>query len=99
MSVRRLAPKELQPANFAFTPENLAWAREQIAKYPEGRQASAVIAILWRGEGQHKGWGSGTGPPAGAGLVGRPSLPGAGGASSLSIFPAAPCGPDARLRG
>ena len=37
MSVRRLAPKELQPANFTFTPENLAWAKKQIAKYPEGR--------------------------------------------------------------
>ena len=31
MSVRRLAPKELQPANFAFTDENLAWAKEQMA--------------------------------------------------------------------
>src|SRR5260370_41176282 len=48
MSVRRLAPKELQPANFAFTAENLVWAKEQIAKYPPGRQASAAIAILWR---------------------------------------------------
>ncbi|HEV7408537.1 MAG TPA: NADH-quinone oxidoreductase subunit E, partial [Bradyrhizobium sp.] len=46
MSVRRLAPKELQPAKFAFSEENLAWAKQQIAKYPEGRQASAVIPIL-----------------------------------------------------
>jgi NADH-quinone oxidoreductase subunit E len=56
MSVRRLAPKELQPASFAFTPENLAWAKQQIAKYPEGRQASAVIAILWRAQEQNEGW-------------------------------------------
>jgi len=41
MSVRRLAPKELQPANFTFSAENLAWAKEQIAKHPPGRQASA----------------------------------------------------------
>ena len=34
MSVRRLAPKEQQPANFAFTPENLAWAKAQMEKYP-----------------------------------------------------------------
>ncbi|MDO9562794.1 MAG: NADH-quinone oxidoreductase subunit E, partial [Bradyrhizobium sp.] len=27
MSVRRLAPRELQPANFTFTAENLAWAK------------------------------------------------------------------------
>lgn len=56
MSVRRLAPKEVQPASFAFTEENLAFAKQQIAKYPAGRQASAVIAILWRAQEQHAGW-------------------------------------------
>jgi NADH-quinone oxidoreductase subunit E len=56
MSVRRLAPKELQPASFTFTDENLAFAKAQIAKYPEGRQASAVIAILWRAQEQNAGW-------------------------------------------
>jgi NADH-quinone oxidoreductase subunit E len=56
MSVRRLAPKEVQPASFAFTDENLAFAKQQIAKYPAGRQASAVIAILWRVHEQHDGW-------------------------------------------
>jgi NADH-quinone oxidoreductase subunit E len=58
MSVRRLAPPELQPKEFAFTPENLAWAKKQIAKYPEGRQASAVIPILWRAQEQAGGWTS-----------------------------------------
>src|SRR6201992_2183929 len=56
MSVRRLAPKELQPASFTFTDENLAWAKKQITKFPEGRQASAVISILWRVQEQHEGW-------------------------------------------
>jgi NADH-quinone oxidoreductase subunit E len=56
MSVRRLAPKEVQPASFAFTDENLVWAKAQITKYPPGRQASAVIAILWRAQEQHDGW-------------------------------------------
>ncbi|MBM7482979.1 NADH-quinone oxidoreductase subunit E [Bradyrhizobium sp. USDA 3686] len=56
MSVRRLASKEVQPASFAFTEENLAFAKQQIAKYPAGRQASAVIAILWRAQEQHDGW-------------------------------------------
>jgi NADH-quinone oxidoreductase subunit E len=56
MSVRRLAPPEVQPKSFAFTAENLAWAKQQIAKYPEGRQASAVIPILWRAQEQHGGW-------------------------------------------
>jgi len=54
MSVRRLAEK--QPPSFAFTPENLAWARTQIAKYPEGRQQSAVMPILWRAQAQCGGW-------------------------------------------
>ncbi len=54
MSVRRLAEK--QPASFAFTADNLAWARAQIAKYPEGRQQSAVIPILWRAQEQAGGW-------------------------------------------
>ena len=54
MSVRRLA--ERQPASFAFTPENLSWAKAQIGKYPEGRQQSAVISILWRAQAQCGGW-------------------------------------------
>jgi NADH-quinone oxidoreductase subunit E len=44
-----------QPQGFAFTPGNLAWAETQIAKYPEGRQASAVIPLLWRAQEQ-EGW-------------------------------------------
>lgn len=56
MSVRRLAPPEQQPKEFSFTPENLAWAKQQITKYPEGRQASAVIALMWRAQEQHDGW-------------------------------------------
>lgn len=56
MSVRRLAPSELQPESFAFSEENLAFARGEIAKYPPGRQASAAIAILWRAQEQNEGW-------------------------------------------
>ncbi|MCB4770037.1 NADH-quinone oxidoreductase subunit NuoE [Ancylobacter sp. Lp-2] len=56
MSVRRLAPKELQPESFAFTAENLAWAEKTIAKYPAGRQASAVIPLLMRAQEQAEGW-------------------------------------------
>lgn len=44
-----------QPDSFAFTPDNLAWAETQIMKYPEGRQASAVIPLLWRAQEQ-EGW-------------------------------------------
>src|SRR5690349_20573950 len=56
MAVRRLAPVELQPKSFTFTPENLAWARREMTKYPEGRQASAVLALLWRAQAQAGGW-------------------------------------------
>lgn len=44
-----------QPASFAFTPANQAWVDGQIAKYPEGRQASAIIPLLWRAQEQ-EGW-------------------------------------------
>ena len=44
-----------QPASFAFTELNLAWAKGQISKYPEGRQASAIIPLLWRAQEQ-EGW-------------------------------------------
>ena len=54
MTVRRLA--ENQPAAFAFTAENEAWAQKEIAKYPPGRQASAVLALLWRAQEQNDYW-------------------------------------------
>jgi NADH-quinone oxidoreductase subunit E len=54
MSVRRLA--ETQPTSFAFTRENLEWSKGQIAKYPEGCQASAVIPLLWKAQEQNGGW-------------------------------------------
>ena len=44
-----------QPASFAFTPANQAWAEAQITKYPEGRQASAIIPLFWRAQEQ-EGW-------------------------------------------
>ncbi len=54
MSVRRLAEK--QPVSFEFTPENQAWAAKEMAKYPPGRQASAVLALLWRAQKQCGYW-------------------------------------------
>lgn len=55
MSVRRLADDAIQPAAFAFSSENQAWANKVIARYPAGRQQSAVIPILWRAQEQ-EGW-------------------------------------------
>ncbi len=54
MAVRRLA--EEQPDSFAFTPDNQAWAEEVMARYPEGRQASAIIPLLWKAQEQIGGW-------------------------------------------
>ncbi|MBB1492394.1 MULTISPECIES: NADH-quinone oxidoreductase subunit NuoE [unclassified Paracoccus (in: a-proteobacteria)] len=51
--LRRLSP--VQPESFEFTPANLEWARAQMTKYPEGRQQSAVIPLLWRAQEQ-EGW-------------------------------------------
>jgi len=53
VSIRRLAKD--QPASFAFTPENLEKAKWWMAKFPPGRQQSAVIAVLWLVQKQ-EGW-------------------------------------------
>ncbi len=55
MSVRRLHTEQPTEA-FAFNPENLAWAKRTIAKYPPGKQASAVIPVLWRAQEQNDNW-------------------------------------------
>src|SRR5262252_11018106 len=56
MAVRRLAAPSLQPKSFAFSASNLAGADKEMTKYPEGRQASAVVALLWRAQAQSGGW-------------------------------------------
>ncbi|MHA7773011.1 NADH-quinone oxidoreductase subunit E [Roseibium sp. M-1] len=54
MAVRRLAAE--QPESFAFSEKNLDWAKKLIDRYPAGRQASAVIPLLWRAQEQNDGW-------------------------------------------
>ena len=54
MAVRRIA--EEQPDSFVFDKGNLKWAKDQIGKFPKGKQASAVIPLLWRAQEQHNGW-------------------------------------------
>jgi len=53
VSFRRLSPN--QPDSFAFNAQSKAEVEKWIAKFPEGRQASAVIAALWIGQEQ-EGW-------------------------------------------
>lgn len=45
-----------QPASFAFTPENLAEAEKHIAKYPQGREQSAVMPLLMIAQKQNQNW-------------------------------------------
>jgi NADH-quinone oxidoreductase E subunit len=49
-------PPVVQPESFAFTPENLERAEAHIAKYPPGRQASAVLPLLDLAQRQSGGW-------------------------------------------
>lgn len=45
-----------QPTSFAFTAENMEKAKQIIAKYPKGRQASAVMPLLALAQAQHQNW-------------------------------------------
>lgn len=56
MAQRRPAPEEVQPKSFAFNAANQKWVEGQVAKYPAGRQASAVIPLLWQAQKQAEGW-------------------------------------------
>jgi NADH-quinone oxidoreductase subunit E len=53
VSVRRLAAN--QPDSFAFSAESLKQGKAWIARFPEGRQQSAVIPMLWLVQKQ-QGW-------------------------------------------
>lgn len=54
VAVRRLCPD--QPSDFSFTEENISWIKRTLSKYPEGKQASAVVPILWKAQEQIGGW-------------------------------------------
>jgi NADH-quinone oxidoreductase subunit E len=98
MSVRRLAPKEQQPASFAFKPETLAWAKQQMAKYPPGRHASAAIAILWRVQEEHEGWVSEAAIRAVADLLGMPYIRMLEIATFYTMFQLQPVGKKAHIQ-
>lgn len=53
MSAR--VPAKQQPKNFEFSSDNLKKAKDIIAKYPKGRQASAVIPLLYLAQRQQEG--------------------------------------------
>ena len=45
-----------QPTSFEFTPANLAKIPGIIAKYPAGREQSAVMPLLWMAQKQNQNW-------------------------------------------
>jgi NADH dehydrogenase (ubiquinone) flavoprotein 2 len=49
-------PVAVSAEPFAFTPENEALAKAAVARYPAGRQASAVLALLTLAQNQCGGW-------------------------------------------
>ena len=90
MSVRRLHEK--QPDNFAFTQENMDWAATQIAKYPEGRQASAILPLLWQAQKQGGGWLSEPAIRCVADMLGMPHMRALEVATFYSMFNLSPVG-------
>jgi NADH-quinone oxidoreductase E subunit len=56
MSAETNGAPVVQPESFEFTPENLAKANAYIAKYPKGRQASAVLPLLDLAQRQSGNW-------------------------------------------
>ena len=90
MSVRRLHDK--QPDSFAFTPENMDWAATQIAKYPDGRQASAVLPLLWQAQKQGGGWLSEPAIRCVADMLGMPYMRALEVATFYSMFNLSPVG-------
>ena len=53
---RAFAPDSLQPERFAFDDETVAEARRIVARYPQGRQRSAVLPVLDLAQRAHGGW-------------------------------------------
>jgi NADH-quinone oxidoreductase E subunit len=54
MSLRR--PSKEQPANFEFTTSSLEAAKTIVARYPENKQQSAVMALLYIAQKQNSNW-------------------------------------------
>ncbi len=54
MSLKRPAKK--QPESFEFNSSSLDTANKIIAKYPEGKQQSAVMALLYIAQRQNNNW-------------------------------------------
>lgn len=56
MSTKPIAEAHLQPDSFEWTADSKAFIDKVVAKYPAGRQASAVIPLLDLAQRQHDNW-------------------------------------------
>ena len=54
MTLRKISKE--QPEQFEFTQENLNEAKKIIEKYPEGKQQSAVMSLLYIAQNQNDNW-------------------------------------------
>ena len=54
MTLRKISKE--QPDNFEFTQENFEEAKKIIKKYPEGKQQSAVMSLLYLAQNQNDNW-------------------------------------------
>lgn len=91
MSVRRLAPEEVQPKSFAWSKESEAKCAFWLAKYPPERKRSAVIPFLWLAQKQ-EGWVSQKAIEAIADQLGMPDIRVLEVATFYTMFHLAPVG-------
>ena len=54
MTLRKISKE--QPDNFEFSPENLEEAKKIMKKYPDGKQQSAVMSLLYLAQNQNDNW-------------------------------------------
>lgn len=92
MTMGKPAPEQVQPESFAFTPENLERANTIIARYPEGRQASAVMPLLDLAQRQHDNWLPRAAMDTVADMLGMPRIRVYEVASFYTMFHRAPVG-------
>ena len=54
MSIKKIS--KTQPDKFEFNENNLKISKEIISKYPEGKQQSAVMSLLYLAQNQNQNW-------------------------------------------
>ncbi len=54
MSIKKIS--KVQPDNFKFNEKNLTYANKIISNYPNGKEQSAVMALLYLAQSQNENW-------------------------------------------